>query len=198
MTDIVNNVVDKATTTPTNVVSGITNDLIGTKFYKSPVFYSWVIYTCLLLGIYLSMHGHLKSYLFGNNTSLDLIDLYTFPYGIKKPENIIKNIVSNPIILFGFIFTILYPSILDIHKPGNQVYYYAAMMAILCVIILFIIHVAVVKYIIKTETIEIPSEFDVTQRQGNSYSTIYKGHWVCLFAFSPLYAFFMVYLSRKL
>ena len=144
------------------------------------------------------MSGHVKSYLFGNNTSLDIVDIYTFPYGIKEPENIIKNIVSNPIILFGVIFTILYPSILDINKPGIQVYYYSAMMAILCVILLFIIHVAIVKYIIKTETIEISPEFEVNQRQGNSYSTIYKGHWVSLFAFSPLYAFLMVYLSRKL
>ena len=198
MTDIVNNVVDKVTSAPTNMVSGITSDVTGTKFYKSPVFYTWVIYVGVLIGIYVSMHGHLKTYFFGNNTDLSFIDLYTYPYGIKEPQNIIKTVVSNPIILFGTIFTLLYPSLMNVNKPGSQPFYYAAMMAIIMVIILFMIHVAVFKFIVKPETIEIPSEFAVKKRTGNTYADLYKGHWVSLFSFSPIYAFVMVYLARKL
>lgn len=198
MTDIVNNVVDKVVSAPTNVVSGIKTDLSGTKFYKSPVFYTWVIYVGVLIGIYISMRGHLKTYFFGNNTDLSFIDLYIYPYGIREPPNFIKTFISNPIILFATIFTLFYPSLMDVNKPGSQPFYYAAMIAIIMVIFLFIIHVAIVRFIVKPETIEIPSEFAVKKRKGNTYAQIYKGHWVSLFAFSPIYAFIMVYLARKL
>ena len=198
MTDIVNNVVDKVTSAPTNVVSGITSDVTGTKFYKSPVFYTWVIYVGVLIGIYVSMHDHLKSFLFGNNTDLSFTDLYIYPYGIREPQNIIKTVVSNPIILFGTLFTLFYPSLMDVNKPGSQPFYYAAMMAIIMVIILFMIHVAVFKFVVKPETIEIPSEFAVKKRTGNTYADIFKSHWVSLFVFSPIYAFVLIYLARKL
>jgi hypothetical protein len=144
------------------------------------------------------MHGHLKTFFFGNNTDLSFIDLYTYPYGIKEPQNIIKTVVSNPIILFGTIFTLLYPSLMNVNKPGSQPFYYAAMMAIIMVIILFMIHVAVFKFIVKPETIEIPSEFAVKKRTGHTYADLYKGHFVSLFIFSPIYSFVLIYLARKL
>ena len=197
MTDIVNNVVDKVTSAPTNIVSGITSDVTGTKFYKSPVFYSWVIYVGVLIGIYVSMRGHLKTFFFGNNTDLSFTDLYIYPYGIREPQNIIKTVVSNPIILFVTIFTLFYPSLMNVNKPGSQPFYYAAMIAIIMVVILLMIHVAVFKFIVKPETIEIPSEFAVKKRKGNTYADLYKGHWVSLFAFSPIYAFVLIYLARK-
>ena len=87
---------------------------------------------------------------------------------------------------------------MDVNKPGSQPFFYAAMIAIIMVVILLMIHLVIVKFVVKPETIEIPSEFAVNKRKGNTYAEIYKGHWVSLFVFSPIYAFVLIYLARKL
>ena len=194
----VGNVASNIANAPINVITNVSKDITSTAFYKSPVFYTFVLYVGLLICIYFYFRGAvLTTYLFGKNKNMGILDLFEYPYGVKEPENIIKTFVSNPFIIYGLLFTILYPSFMDVKKPGNQPYFYAAIMSTIMIIFLFLIHVAIVKYIVNAETIEVSDEYDIN-KTGNTYSQLYKGHWILLFVLSPLYAFTLVYMARKL
>ena len=60
---------------------------------------------------------------------------------------------------------------MDVKKPGNQPYFYAAMMSTIMIIFLFLIHVVIVKYIVNAETIEVSDEYDI-KKTGNTYSQL--------------------------
>ena len=208
MTDIIGNVATNTTSAaadalssiaaaPGTVVENMGKDITGTSFYTNPVFYTFVGYLALLMGGYLYMKQGFHHYLFGSNSKLSVTDLLSFPYGVSSPQTIIKTATSNPIILFGVLFTVLYPSVMDANNPGSLPYFYAAIMAIMMIILLFIVHSLLVKWVIKPETIVVGKEFDV-HKKNNTYSTLYKGHWVTLFLIAPIYAFTLVYITRKL
>ena len=186
-----------------NTVKGVGEDVVSVKFYKSPALYIFLAYVAVLIGLKFYMNENtLNTYLYGDNKDLSIFDLFSYPYGVETPENIIKTSVLNPYILYLFAFTIMYPAFMEIKKNGSKPFLYGAAVSTGMVIGLFLIHVALHKTLVDPKTIEISPGFSSKQtgskKEGRTYSQLYRGHWMTLFIFSPIYAFIVVYLARKL
>lgn len=181
-----------------NTVKSVGDDVVSVEFYKSPALYIFLTYVGILIGLKFYMNKNtLDSYLLGANKDLDLGDLFSFPYGINSPENIIKTMVSNPYIIYLFVFTIMYPGFMEIKKTGSKPFMYGVAVSSIMVIVLFLLHVGINKLFVNPETIEVPPQFP-GKKTGRTYAELYRGHWISLFIFSPIYAFLVVYLARKL
>lgn len=181
-----------------NTVKSVGDDVISVEFYKSPALYILLTYVGILIGLKFYMNKNtVDSYLLGANKDLDLFDLFSFPYGINSPENIIKTMISNPYIIYLFVFTIMYPGFMEIKKTGSKPFMYGVAVSSIMVIGLFLIHVGINKFFVNPETIQVPPQFP-GKKTGRTYAELYRGHWISLFIFSPIYAFLVVYLARKL
>ena len=181
-----------------NTVKSVGDDVVSVEFYKSPALYIFLTYVGILIGLKFYMNKNtLDNYLLGANKDLDLGDLFSFPYGINSPENIIKTMVSNPYIIYLFVFTIMYPGFMEIKKTGSKPFMYGVAVSSIMVIVLFLLHVGITKFFVNPETIEVPPQFP-GKKTGRTYAELYRGHWISLFIFSPIYAFLVVYLARKL
>lgn len=181
-----------------NTVKSVGDDVVSVEFYKSPALYILLTYVGILIGLKFYMNKNtVDSYLFGSNKDLDLFDLFSFPYGINSPENIIKTTISNPYIIYLFVFTIMYPGFMEIKKTGSKPFMYGVAVSSIMVIVLFLLHVGITKFFVNPETIQVPPQFP-GKKTGRTYAELYRGHWISLFIFSPIYAFLVVYLARKL
>ena len=181
-----------------NTVKSVGDDVVSVEFYKSPALYILLTYVGILIGLKFYMNKNtLNSYLFGSNKDLGLGDLFSFPYGINSPENIIKTMISNPYIIYLFVFTIMYPGFMEIKKTGSKPFMYGVAVSSIMVIGLFLLHVGINKFFVNPETIEVSPQFP-GKKTGRTYAELYRGHWISLFIFSPIYAFLVVYLARKL
>jgi hypothetical protein len=181
-----------------NTVKSVGDDVVSVEFYKSPALYILLTYVGILIGLKFYMNKNtVDSYLLGANTDLDLFDLFSFPYGINSPENIIKTMISNPYIIYLFVFTIMYPGFMEIKKTGSKPFMYGVAVSSIMVIGLFLLHVGITKFFVNPETIKVPPQFP-GKKTGRTYAELYRGHWISLFIFSPIYAFLVVYLARKL
>ena len=181
-----------------NTVKSVGDDVVSVEFYKSPALYIFLTYVGILIGLKFYMNKNtLDNYLLGANKDLDLGDLFSFPYGINSPENIIKTMISNPYIIYLFVFTIMYPGFMEIKKTGSKPFMYGVAVSSIMVIVLFLLHVGITKFFVNPETIEVPPQFP-GKKTGRTYAELYRGHWISLFIFSPIYAFLVVYLARKL
>jgi hypothetical protein len=167
------------------------------KFYKNPVLYVFLLYTVTVTCVYMFYSGT-KSFIFGKNTNLSLVDLLSYPYGLSSPTAIIKSFVSNPIQLFGLLFTLLLPNLVNVTESTYTPYFYGVALAIIMIIILFIIHVTVVRLVIDPKTIVISDKFKVDKKTDESYNNIYRGHWITLFTLAPIYALIQVYVNKKI
>lgn len=181
-----------------DTVKDVGSDVVSVKFYKSPALYIFLAYVVLLIGIKFYMNKNtLDSYLLGANRDLGLGDLFSFPYGVDSPENIIKTMISNPYIIYLLAFSIMYPAFMEIKKTGAKPFMYGAAVSYIMIVVLFLIHVGIVRFVIDPKTIEVNPDFP-GKRKGRTYAELYRGHWLSLFIFSPIYAFTVVYLARKL
>ena len=181
-----------------DTVKSVGEDVVSVKFYKSPALYILLAYICLLVGARLTMgRSAVNSYIFEQNKTMGLMDLFTYPYGLKSPEAIIKTMLSNPYILYLFMFTILYPGFMEIKKTGTKPFMYGVAVSTFMVIFLFLIHVGVYKILVDPKKVELGEGFP-GKKSGRTYAQLYRGHWISLFIFSPIYAFIVVYLARKL
>ena len=179
-------------------VKNVGDDVVSVEFYKSPALYIFLVYVAVLIGIKLYMNENtLNTYLFGINKDVSIPELFAYPYGVDTPEDIIKTIVSNPYIIYLLVFTIMYPGFMEIKKTGSKPFLYGAAVSYIMIIILFLIHVAVIRFIVDPKTIQLDVNYP-GKKTGRTYSGIYRGHWLSLFIFSPIYAFTVVYLARKL
>ena len=183
---------------PLEIGNEVTKDLTSGKFYKNPLFYSFTGYLLLLIAAKVFINKDtFNRYVFGENDKLSFGDLFTYPYGLDTPQNIIKTFISNPIIVYLSLFTLFLQAFVDINSNGRKVYFYASMVSLIMIVFILLVHVAVVRLIIKPETIQVSDKFP-GKKNNNTYADLYRGHWITLFIISPLYAFIVVYAFRKL
>ena len=183
-----------------NTVKSVGDDVVSVKFYKSPALYVFLTYVIILTVYYNSLSKVYKEKgLFGskfmNNDSLNVYALLTYPYGFKTVPNIIKTILGTPISLYLIFFTVLFPSLMKVEKTGSSPFYYSVMVSYAIMLLLFLLHVAVVRLLIKPKNIEVSDEFGKKQ---DTYNKLYRTQWLLLFFLSPIYSFIIVYLARKL
>ena len=163
--------------------------------YKDPVLYFVVTYIVLIGCLYYFYKGS-KTFIFGQNKNLSLIDLVSYPYGLSSPQSIIKSFVSNPIQIFGLLFTLLLPNLVDVTESKYKPYCYGLMCGYIMLLILFLIHVAVVRLVIDPKTIVISDSFSVEKKTGETYNNIYRGHWITLVALLPIYSTVIILIKK--
>ena len=193
------NIIESTTKGSLNTVPNVDSNISTFKFYKSPVFYSFTIYVISLIIYYLTSDPiTIKEYIFGDTymqeSSIQVSKLFTYPYGLSSVPNIIKTLVSNPIILYLLLFSLLlFSNIVDINKEGYKPYFYSGMFNYIFIIILYLVHVFVINYIIKPKNMDFrPKPKDV------SYASLYKTQWLVLLILSPIYMCVLLYSMRKL
>ena len=168
--------------------------------YKDPVLYFVVTYTVLIGCLYYFYKGS-KTFILGKNVNnqnknLSLIDLVSYPYGLSSPQSIIKSFVSNPIQIFGLLFTLLLPNLVDVTESKYKPYFYGLMCGYIMLLILFLIHVAIVRLVIDPKTIVISDSFSVEKKTGETYNNIYRGHWITLVALLPIYSTVIILIEK--
>ena len=176
-------------------MSSLSNIIPESKIYSDPVLYFVITYTVLIGCLYYFYKGS-KTFIFGQNKKLDLIDLVSYPYGINTPQSIIKSFFSNPIQIFGLLFTLLLPNLIDVNESKYKPYFYGLMCGFITLLILFLIHVAIVRLVIDPKTIVISDSFKVEKKTGESYNNIYRGHWIVLVALLPIYSTLIVLFKK--
>ena len=176
-------------------MSSLSNIIPESKIYSDPVLYIVITYTVLIGCLYYFYKGS-KTFIFGQNKKLDLIDLVSYPYGINTPQSIIKSFFSNPIQIFGLLFTLLLPNLIDVNESKYKPYFYGLMCGFITLLILFLIHVAIVRLVIDPKTIVISDSFKVEKKTGESYNNIYRGHWIFLVALLPIYSTLIVLFKK--
>jgi len=167
---------------------------LSNKYINKYVLYLSVIYTSIIIGVYV-FYPRINIYLFGYK-NISLVDLLSYPYGMDSPKSIIQTLTSNPIQIFGTLFTLLLPVLVNVTESNYKPYFNSVSLAIIMIITLFIIHVSIVRLIIDPETIMISDKFKVNKKTGESYNNIYRGHWITLLTLSPIYAVVLVYIHK--
>ena len=181
-----------------NAVADVGSDITTLKFYKSPTFYSFTVYLIVLIVLYvttdpLTLKDHIFGETFMKGESIEISKLFTYPFGVSSVPNIIKTLVSNPIILYLLFFSLLFSNFIDINKEGYIPYFYSGMFNYIFILLLYLIHVIVINYIIKPETMDIrPKPKDM------SYASLYKTQWLVLLILSPIYMCVLLSSMRKL
>ena len=163
--------------------------------YKDPVLYFVITYIVLIGCLYYFYKGS-KTFIFNQNKKLSLIDLVSYPYGLSSPQSIIKSFVSNPIQIFGLLFTLLLPNLVDVTESKYKPYFYGLMCGYIMLLILFLIHVAIVRLVIDPKTIVISDSFSVEKKTGETYNNIYRGHWITLVALLPIYSTVIILIEK--
>ena len=176
-------------------MASLSNIPSDSKFYKNPVLYVFLLYTITVTCVYMFYSGT-KSFIFGKNTNLSLLDLLSYPYGINSPQSIIKSFFSNPIQIFGLLFTLLLPNLVDVTESKYKPYFYGLMCGYIMLLILFLIHVAIVRLVIDPKTIVISDSFSVEKKTGETYNNIYRGHWITLVALLPIYSTVIILIEK--
>lgn len=201
--NIVSDNIKSGTSTMVSTVKNVSGDISNVtdiKFYKNPVLYLFSGYILFLVVSYMIMSKSvINNYVYSNkfrdeNGNIKWLDILIYPHGINSVSDIIKTIFTGPIILYVFIFTIIYPSLIQI-KPGVSTYFYLAMVNYFILTMIFMVHVFIINKIISIESIKISSDMDTDKVR--TYGSIYRTQWVLLLFLSPIYAFIILYINKK-
>tara|TARA_B110001469_G_C9490850_1_gene245635 strand:- start:143 stop:730 length:588 start_codon:yes stop_codon:yes gene_type:complete len=185
-----------------NIVKGVSSDITNIKFYKSPVFYTCIIYISILSLMYINMENSTKNnYIFSNKFrddqgNVSWIDIFIYPYGVSTVPNIIKSLFTGPILLYLLLFTTFFTSAMNINSGNVQPFFYAVMISYFVLFVIFMIHVFMVNYVIGSKNVNIPS--NMKKDKNVTYGSLYRTQWILLLFISPLYAFTILYITRKL
>tara|TARA_B100000035_G_C20992468_1_gene550878 strand:+ start:287 stop:913 length:627 start_codon:yes stop_codon:yes gene_type:complete len=205
------NITNNIEATGTNIINNISNDFKTIKFYKSPAFYTFIIYVILIILFVFFIDNPKKKYLFGDiymdkQYKIQWSKFLTVPYGYNTPKNIILSLSTNPSILYSLLFTILLPNIVDVKYPSSKPFFSGVLVSIVIIIILYIIHMILLKYIFKFKNDDNKIDDKINKddkikinklTKDNYYSEIYQGQWLLLLFLSPIYAMILVYIFRK-
>jgi hypothetical protein len=194
------------TTQVSNTSSNSENKIIQYSFYKNPIFILFSVYTLFIFFSYAYMNDKIKnSYVFSNkfrdsNNNIYFSEILTYPYNLETVPSIIKVLFGSPIILYVVFFSLLFNQFVDINNDKNLPYYYSIMFSYLYLLILFIIHLIVIKYIVGPKDINITSDLKRIDGKDNekTYESLYRTQWVILIFLSPIFVTVLIFLERLL
>ena len=204
--DTVTDTISSTATSSVDVVKKTSSDVIQFKFYKNPIFLSFMVYCIFLFVSYAYLDDKIKnSYVFSNkfrdsSNDIHFTEIIKYPYDFKSVPSIIKIIFTSPLILYVVFFSILFSNFVDIKGSQYSSYFYSVMFSYFFLLILFSIHVLLIKYLVKPQTIKIESELnrDDGKDREKTYEAFYRTQWVFLAFLSPIFVTIMVYFMRKI
>jgi len=185
-----------------DAVKGVTNDITSIKFYKSPVFYTCILYITILLVFYMTMENSTKNnYIFSNKFrdeqgNVSWKDILIYPHGVSTVPNIIKTMFTGPILLYLLFFTTLFTSVMNVNSGNVQPYFYGIMISYFVLFVIFMIHVFMINSLIGPKNINIPT--NMKKDKEVTYGSLYRTQWILLLFLSPLYSLTTLYITRKL
>jgi len=203
MNDVTNSISSTAQSS-IDVVKQTSTDVIQFQFYKNPLFLLFVSYCVFIFISYAYMSNDTKNkYVFSDkfrdkDNNIYLGEILKYPYSFDSVPSIIKVIFTGPIILYVILFSILFSQFIDIKGSPYKPYFYSLMFSYLCLMILFSIHVFIVKYIVNPETVTIESSIYRKEDDKKTYESFYRTQWVLLGFLSPIYVMLLVYIFRKI
>lgn len=200
--DTIKDNITSGTSNVVNTVKGVTSDITSVKFYKSPVFYTWITYCTIIVVFYMTTGNTTKNnYIFSNKFRDDQgnvawTDILIYPYGVSTVPNIIKSMFTGPIPLYLLFFTMLFTSVIDVTNGNIQPYFYGIMASYFVLFIIFMIHVLTINKFIGPKNISIPT--NMKKDKDVTYGALYRTQWILLLFLSPFYALMVSYIARKL
>ena len=183
----------------------VATDLSSVVFYKSPVFYIFILYIALLVAMNEILSGSFKrNYIFSRkfmNEEGDILwgKIMVYPHGFSTVPNIIKSIFTGPITLYLILFTLFLASFVTMSDQSYSPYFYGLMFNYLILFLLFLMHSIIGNRIIDPSTIENVYDTDKDKdKEAKTYDSLYRTQWYLLLWLSPIYSFILTYISRKL